>query len=98
MLDSRIPAATTALQQTTMAPTDLSSFGSSLQLRDQAMIRSTSVFMQGLWYGDCFDTGPSSGDTDLAGVWMLMLLWTSRGIGLYRTAHRLPQISRLRRD
>nr|WP_236039296.1 hypothetical protein [Lactiplantibacillus plantarum] len=50
--------------------------------------------------GIVFDSDLHRGDTDLIGVWMLMLLVGLLAVlGLYRTAHRLQnQISQLRRD
>ncbi|WP_161048286.1 hypothetical protein [Lactiplantibacillus plantarum] len=91
-----------ALQQTTMAPTDPEvRLQVALQLRDQAMNTiNLSLYAGVVVWGLFLILILHQGDTDLIGVWMLMLLVGLLAVlGLYRTAHRLQnQISQLRRD
>lgn len=91
-----------ALQQTTMAPTDPKiRLQVALQLRDQAMNTiNLSLYAGVVVWGLFLILILHRGDTDLIGVWMLMLLVGLLAVlGLYRTAHRLQnQISQLRRD
>ncbi|WP_272524776.1 hypothetical protein [Lactiplantibacillus plantarum] len=91
-----------ALQQTTMAPTDPKiRLQVALQLRDRAMNTiNLSLYAGVVVWGLFLILILHRGDTDLIGVWMLMLLVGLLAVlGLYRTAHRLQnQISQLRRD
>ncbi|WP_261978243.1 hypothetical protein [Lactiplantibacillus plantarum] len=91
-----------ALQQTTMAPTDPKiRLPVALQLRDRAMNTiNLSLYAGVVVWGLFLILILHRGDTDLIGVWMLMLLVGLLAVlGLYRTAHRLQnQISQLRRD
>ncbi|WP_301703495.1 hypothetical protein [Lactiplantibacillus plantarum] len=91
-----------ALQQTTMAPIDPKvRLQVALQLRDQAMNTiNLSLYAGVVVWGLFLILILHQGDTDLIGVWMLMLLVGLLAVlGLYRTAHRLQnQISQLRRD
>lgn len=91
-----------ALQQTTMAPTDPKiRLQVALQLHDQAMNTiNLSLYAGVVVWGLFLILILHQGDTDLIGVWMLMLLVGLLAVlGLYRTAHRLQnQISQLRRD
>ncbi|WP_164906299.1 hypothetical protein [Lactiplantibacillus plantarum] len=91
-----------ALQQTTMAPTDPEvRLQVALQLRDQAMNTiNLSLYAGVVVWGLFLILILHQGDTDLIGVWMLLLLVGLLAVlGLYRTAHRLQnQISQLRRD
>ncbi|MCG0573448.1 hypothetical protein IMAU80824_00291 [Lactiplantibacillus plantarum] len=91
-----------ALQQTTMAPTDPKvRLEVALQLRDQAMNTiNLSLYAGVVVWGLFLILILHQGDTDLIGVWMLLLLVGLLAVlGLYRTAHRLQnQISQLRRD
>lgn len=91
-----------ALQQTTMAPTDPKiRLQVALQLRDRAMNTiNLSLYAGVVVWGLFLILILHRGDTDLIGIWMLMLLVGLLAVlGLYRTAHRLQnQISQLRRD